>query len=190
MFVSYSACYDWLLLTRLRHYHKGTYYGCKLTHAQTFGSGIHAYVTAICLRFCRTDKYFPQANTFLYRLTHSVNKPLIYLQELAIQIHRHLVCEGSPTPVMINKPLTVLDPERDKSLLQTYTKTQKHSPPLTVTPKIIEFPETEVGKVSGKWISIQYGNLKRFWLVIWNSRAATGNGNEQQPIRSGAIYKY
>ena len=75
---------------------------------------------------------------------------LIYLQELAIQIHRHLVCEGSPAPVMINKPLTVLDPERDKSLLQTYTKTQKHSPPLTVTPKIIEFPETEVGKVSGR----------------------------------------
>ena len=96
----------------------------------------------------RSGKYFPLQ---IY---------LIYLQELAIQIHRHLVCEGSPAPIMINKPLTVLDPERDKSLLQTYTKTQKHSPPLTVTPKIIEFPETDVGKVSGRWISIQYNTIQ------------------------------
>ena len=41
MFVSYSASYDWLLLARLRHYHKGMYYGCKLTHAQTFSSGVN-----------------------------------------------------------------------------------------------------------------------------------------------------
>ena len=41
MFVSYSASYDWLLLARLRHYHKSTYYDYKLTHAQTFVSGIH-----------------------------------------------------------------------------------------------------------------------------------------------------
>ena len=40
MFVSYSASYNWLLLARLRHYHKGTYYGYKRTHAQTFGSGV------------------------------------------------------------------------------------------------------------------------------------------------------
>ena len=42
MFVSYSASYDWLLLARLRHYHKDTYCGYKLTHAQTFVSGIAA----------------------------------------------------------------------------------------------------------------------------------------------------
>ena len=40
MFVSYSASYDWLLLALLRRYHKGMYYGYKLTHAQTFASGI------------------------------------------------------------------------------------------------------------------------------------------------------
>ena len=32
-----SAC---LLLARLRHYHKGMYYGYKLTHAQTFGTWV------------------------------------------------------------------------------------------------------------------------------------------------------
>ena len=40
MFVSYSVSYDWLLLARLKHCHKGTYYGYKLTHAQTFVSGV------------------------------------------------------------------------------------------------------------------------------------------------------
>ena len=39
MFLSYSA--SWLVvLARLKRYHKGTYYGYKLTHAQTFGSGV------------------------------------------------------------------------------------------------------------------------------------------------------
>ena len=40
MFVSYSASYDWLLLARLRYFYKGTYYGDKLTHAQTFASSV------------------------------------------------------------------------------------------------------------------------------------------------------
>ena len=40
MSVSYSASNDWLLLARLWHCHKGTYYGYKLTNAQTFGSGV------------------------------------------------------------------------------------------------------------------------------------------------------
>ena len=30
MFAYFSASYDWLLLARLRHYHKGTCYGNKL----------------------------------------------------------------------------------------------------------------------------------------------------------------
>ena len=48
MLVSYSVCYDCLLLARLRHYHKGTHYGYKLTHAQTFGSGVeHNWVNLL-----------------------------------------------------------------------------------------------------------------------------------------------
>ena len=36
----YPASYDWLLLARLKHYHKDTYYESKLTHAHTFANDV------------------------------------------------------------------------------------------------------------------------------------------------------